>query len=125
MLAVFVDWSAGLSTAAFSAGLSATALSATGLSTGLSADAGFSAAVFSSRAFSEMPLALNPGAGMLATSTDFADVLLTGFAGSVLASAVGSVVETAAATGAFTAGLVMMWWFSTYAPLRGARTARH
>src|SRR6202043_1380975 len=103
MLAVSVDLSAGLSTAAFSAGLSATPFS-----TGLSTDAGFSAAVFSSRAFSEMPLALTPGSGRLATSTDFADGLLTGFAGSVLASAVGSLVETAAATGAFTAGLVMM-----------------
>src|ERR1700730_12008391 len=117
MLAVSVDLSAGLSTAAFSAGLSATALSATGFSTGLSTNAGFSAAVFSSRAFSEMPLALTPGSGRLATSTDFADGLLTGFAGSVLASAVGSVVETAAATGAFTAGLGVVVLLEGKAPL--------
>jgi len=71
---------------AVSAGLSAA------LSAGFSA-AGFSAADLSRTAFSEMPLALTPGSGMLATSAD-------GSAFEALASAFGLAVDVAATTGA-------------------------
>jgi len=78
------------------------------VSAGLSADlsAGFSAADFSRMAFSEMPFALTPGSGMLATPEEVSDVVAV--SGAPLASAFGSVVETAAATGASAPGLVTM-----------------
>ena len=58
-------------------------------------------------AFSEMPFALIPGSGRLATSAEVSGPLLTAFAASVagLASASDSAVETAA-VGAFAPGFV-------------------
>src|SRR5881392_1500736 len=75
---------------AVSAGLSAD------FSAGFSTTIGFSAAVFSITAFSEMPLALIPGSERLATSAEVSGALLPAFAasGAGLASACGSAVET-------------------------------
>jgi hypothetical protein len=88
---------------AVSAGLSAD------FSAGFSTTIGFSAAVFSIMAFSEMPLALIPGSGRLATSAEVSGALLPALAasGAGLASACGWAVETAAG-GAFVPGLVAM-----------------
>jgi len=65
-------------------------------SAGLSATVGFSVAVFSRMALSEMPFALTPASGRVATDSD---ALESAF--------VGSAVDTAAATGA-SAGLLTM-----------------
>src|SRR2546430_16858019 len=102
---------------AVSAGLSAD------FSAGFSTTVGFSAAVFSITAFSEMPLALIPGSGRLATSAEVSGALLPAFAasGAGLASDCGSAVGTAAA-GAVPAGLGAREWFAMYGPIIVAAT---
>jgi hypothetical protein len=90
MLAVSAGGSVGLVSADFdSAGFGSADFSC-----GFSADAGLSAAVFSIMAFSEMPFALTPAAGILPVSAGLA------------AAFFGSAVDTAAAAGALAPGLV-------------------
>jgi hypothetical protein len=86
---------------AVSAGLSAD------FSAGFSATAGFSTTVCSSMAFSEMPLALTPGSGILPAFADAAEGFASAFAPALLSGFFGSAEETAAAAGA-SAGLVAM-----------------
>src|SRR5258708_35512716 len=102
---------------AVSAGLSAD------FSAGFSTTIGFSAAVFSIMAFSEMPLALIPGSGRLARSAEVSGALMPVLAasGAVLASVCGCAVVTAQVD-AVTLGLCATIRYTLDGPVHAAAT---